>query len=348
VEVCFLDVGQGSASVILLGQQRAILIDCGGRQSRTVLTLLQRYQISSIARLVVTHNHADHSAGAVDIRNAYRGRIDHVWLLYDAVLTSSQFWNRIREDVAAGHLSDEQIYRLERRQKPTQIYNADGVLLTVIAPSMMTNVLATQAANPNATSGVLVLKHAGEKVVFAGDSTIWEWQAIIRQRFNRAVRCRLLTVPHHAGIVWEGKQAGETDAVFAARIRADLDWLYRDAINAEYGIVSLGTTNNHGHPRTEVIDAFRRNGGTIFCTQMTDQCDPDLESQRRRALPIVLPSRSVSSPPAKKRRGGNVACGSTLLVEITANGIDLQRLRDHQTAVDRVPLVTGTRPICRR
>ena len=348
MELCFVDVAQGSASVILLGGGRAIVIDCGGMQARTVISLLNRFRVSTITRLIVTHNHADHSGGAVALLTAYQNRVDEIWMVYDTVLDHSVFWQRIDEDVTAGRLTEEQIFRLEYRNGPTEIYRGEGMLLAAVAPSMIGNLRAVRDANPNATSGVLVLKRDGRQVVFSGDSTIPEWQAI-RQRLGRPIKCLLLTVPHHAGKVWEEQRPGETDADFTARVRAELDWLYTDAVNAEVGVVSVGTSNSYRHPRPEVLDAFRRSGGTVFCTQMTSRCDRDLETQRRRALPLLLPSRS-STATQRTGRGvsKNVACGGTLVVEFVAGVVTILRLAEHQAAVSRVPHVAGQRPLCRR
>jgi glyoxylase-like metal-dependent hydrolase (beta-lactamase superfamily II) len=83
LEVCFVDVGQGSSNLILLGRKRAIVIDAGGRHSGTVIRLLQHFQIESLARLIVTHNYDDHSRGAANLLTAYSWRIEEVWCLHD-------------------------------------------------------------------------------------------------------------------------------------------------------------------------------------------------------------------------------------------------------------------------
>jgi len=348
MEVCFVDVAQGSASVVLLGNGRAIVIDCGGRQARTVVSLLSHYRISTICRLVVTHNHADHSAGAVAILSAYQQRIEEVWMVFDTVLERSIFWARIQEELSAGRLTDNQIFRLEYRNEATQIYRKDGILLSVIAPSMAANVRALYAGNPNATSGVLVLKGHNKQVIFSGDSTISQWQRIHNLR-GRSIKCLLATIPHHAGKTWENQMTTENGATYAARIASELKWFYTEAVQADVGVVSTGTSNTFKHPRPEVLVAFRLSGGKIFCTQMTKQCDPDLEGQRRRALPIVLPSRS-SSQPQKTRKGAssNVACGGTLRVVFLPDSATIVRLQDHAATVDRVPLIAGQGPLCRR
>jgi competence protein ComEC len=348
VEVCFVDVAQGSASVVLLGGGRAILIDCGGRQARTVLSLLSRFRVTTIERLIVTHNHADHSAGAAMMLTAYRSRVEQIWMVFDSVLEDSLFWARVNEEIQQGHLVDTQVYRLEYRNVPTPVFRDTGILLQVIAPTMQMNIQGILNTNPNATSGVLILKLHNKQVVFASDSTIPQWQAI-RGILGRPIKCLLLTVPHHAGKVWEKQRPGEPSASFEARLQTELDWLYSIALRAEVGIVSAGTSNIYNHPRVEVLDALRHNGGQVFCTQMTNRCDPDLEAQRRRSLPITLPSRSSPLPEQTDRGASkNVACGGTLLVEFSAGDYLIHRFADHQAAVDRVPAIPGQRPMCRR
>jgi beta-lactamase superfamily II metal-dependent hydrolase len=81
LEVCFLDVGQGTSNVVLLGDRRAVVVDCGGAQAETVLALLGRFQIDTLTRLIASHSHDDHSRGAAAVLTAFQGRIDEVWML---------------------------------------------------------------------------------------------------------------------------------------------------------------------------------------------------------------------------------------------------------------------------
>ena len=66
--------------------------------------------------------------------------------------------------------------------------------------------VAAAVAQPITAFAYVVLKRDGKQVVFAGDSTIPEWHAIRRQR-GRSIECLLLTIPHHAGKVWENQPA---------------------------------------------------------------------------------------------------------------------------------------------
>lgn len=348
MEVFFADVAQGSAAVVLLGDRRALVIDCGGRQSRTVIELLSRLSVESIPRLVVSHNHDDHSAGAAALLTAFRSRVEQVWMLHDTVLVGSLFWKRVNEEVTGGRLRRDQLVRLERRNTPGLVYNHGGVRLAVLAPDLMANVAGVQAANPNATSGILVLQRGQQQIVFSGDSTISEWQVVHALR-PQPITCLLATVPHHGGKVWGDRRPGEDEAGYTARVGAELDWLYTSALRPRVGVISVGTTNSHKHPRPEVVDALRRNGTTPICTQMTRQCEPALEDQRRRALPLVYPGKST---PALDRndngRSRNVACAGTIVAEITVGRTIIHRLGEHQGVISDIPHVPGQGPLCRR
>lgn len=58
----------------MLGQRRAIVVDCGLRNDRLVLQFLQRSGIEFLERLIVSHSHDDHIGGAVSIMGAYQPR----------------------------------------------------------------------------------------------------------------------------------------------------------------------------------------------------------------------------------------------------------------------------------
>ncbi|HZZ78219.1 MAG TPA: MBL fold metallo-hydrolase, partial [Gemmataceae bacterium] len=133
MELCFADVGQGSSTIVLLGARRALVVDAGGKQALTVIRLLQHFQIESIERLIITHNHEDHSRGAAEVLTAFSKRIGQVWCVFDDVLLNSFFWRRLTEEVNLQRLRREQIMRLERDERPRSVFNDGDAFLDVIA-----------------------------------------------------------------------------------------------------------------------------------------------------------------------------------------------------------------------
>lgn len=344
MEVCFADVGQGSASIILLGQGRAILVDCGPRGGQTVVALLDYFRVKTIVRLIVTHNHADHSSGAIPVIDAFPGRVKQVWFLLDSSLEGSIFWSRIQEELQAGRIKDKDLYRLEYRNQPTTVYQDGDVELQVLSPNFVQNVQAMKESDPNATSGVLVLKKGRRtRVVFSGDSVISQWRSI-HERYGRKIRCDFLTVPHHGGVMWESRKDGETEPDYTTRLTADLEWLYSDVLEAHYAIFSVGTANTYNHPRKEVVEAIRRSRCVVFCTQMTGRCSTNLELQRQRSLPFDLPMQSSTSPRSTESgASSDVPCGGTLVVDFTSASIRSGWLAQHQ----RFVMGLQSNPLCR-
>jgi beta-lactamase superfamily II metal-dependent hydrolase len=182
LELCFVDVGQGTSNVILLGDRRAIVIDCGAAQAETVLAVLRRFHIDVISRLIISHSHDDHSRGAAAVLTAYQSRVEELWMLEDVRRPDSFFWQRVLEELREKRLDRQQLNRLERGDRPKLIYRDERVLLSLIAPDCVTNFTAIDDQNPNFTSAVLILKRGKQQVLFAGDSTIAEWRDIRERR----------------------------------------------------------------------------------------------------------------------------------------------------------------------
>jgi competence protein ComEC len=334
VEAYFLDVSQGTSNVLLLGNRRAIVIDCG-KQARTLLQLLKHLQVEHLTRLVISHNDNDHAGGAPDLLIAYRKQIDQVCFLQDRPLERTTFWQRLKQERDAGHLVQGQVTRLECDHEPRSLYrdDAQGLDLKIYAPTFDENLRAQDARNTNATSAVLILCRGRSKVVFPGDSVINQWRRI-RQMSGGVVVCEILAVPHHAGIIWPHER--------------ELDWLYSEGVRPKFAVVSVGTSNTHHHPRREVIHALVRAGAKVLCTQITDQCCDRLESLRPGILPLVLPGQS--RPDSKQTRSGksrDMACAGTVMAEVHPDRVVIQRLENHQDAVNRLSQTAGGHPLCR-
>lgn len=63
MEVYLLDVGQGTCQILLLGNRRAIVVDCGVKSDRLPVQFLKRYGVEHVSRLIVSRSHGDQSAG---------------------------------------------------------------------------------------------------------------------------------------------------------------------------------------------------------------------------------------------------------------------------------------------
>jgi len=334
MEVYFVDIGRGTSCVILLGDNRAIVIDCG-KQSGVLLQLLKRFQVQELERLCVSHNHDDHVGGAVAVLTEYEGMIDRVCFLEDGKLLQTLFWRKVKQQIENGTLQTRQLVRLHCDDRPKMLYEERSRKLTlkIFSPRFIDNLQAKDENDANATSAVLVLTCGNRRVVFAGDSTIRQWKRIREER-SSPLACDILSVAHHAGIVWDDP--------------SELAWLYSEGVRPSNAVVSVATSNTDGHPRREVITNLIAAGAKVMCTQITTRCCDSLEPLRPGVVPIILPGRS--KPTRDLTGSGNsrdVACAGTVVAEIMNDRLLIRRISDHQAAVDRLTTHPGGHPLCR-
>ncbi len=338
-ECCFLDVGQGTCSIILLGNSQGIVLDCGPRGLTPVLAL-KRFGVQEIVALVLSHNDSDHCAGAAQIIQSFPRRIQQVYFLEDRPARDTRLLSLIRRELDDGNLATEP-RRLEAKSpRQGKLLHSDrkkGLSLHVLFPWMLANIDAREKAGPNKTSAVLVLQCRDRRVLFGGDLPIEGWEQIRRAR-RAPLACDVLAVPHHGGALASGSQSYEKHQS-----------LYREAIRCDTAVISVGTRNQPGHPLPDHIRAIRDSGSAILCTQITRHCCDDLDQLRpgvvRPQLPgASLPTRSQSSSGWSR----HVACCGSIVVAVGPDLIRVERLNEYRMAIDNLAAANGGHPLCRR
>ena len=336
MEVYFLDVGQATCQILLLGGRRAIVVDCGTRNDRLALQFLKRFGVEYITRLILSHSHNDHIGGATGILGEYQDRIEQICFVQDDLFLGSHFWARISELLKTGVMAKQQLIRLERTARPQVIWSdaVSQAKLCTHSPCPAENLLAQEAEQSNPTSAVLFLDCGPHRIVFAADSEITQWKEI-SSRVGHTIRCNVLAVPHHAG---RSHQSPE-----------ELQWLFTQAIRPEVAVISVGTSNTHDHPREDVIEAIRAVHTTILCTQITRKCCANLEALRPGVLrPVKLLGRSSTKRDLTPRgHSRNVACVGTVLVHVTPTTLVVDGIDQHQKAVDQLADKPYGYPLCR-
>ena len=220
--------------------------------------------------------------------------IDQICFLKDGKLYHTEFWDKVKKQIKDKTLTREHFRLLHCDDEPSMLFEDSSLDMTlkILAPNFLDNLQAEDEGDPNATSGVLLLRVQGKAFVFAGDCNDSSVASHPRAK-RESHHLRGLSIPHHAGIIW-------TKA-------SDLAWLYSDGVVPRFGIVSVSSNNRDRHPREEVITGLTGVGATILCTQITTKCSLNLESLRpgaapRLARPIKGGEGRQSSQRAKPER----------------------------------------------
>jgi len=334
---CYLlDVGQGTSQIIYLGSGRAIVIDAGP-SSAVPLEFLNRY-VTTIVAMIISHNDHDHLGGARLIMEQYGSSMGSLFILEDRPIekTASKSWEEVLK--LAEKLRRERnlhVERLESHADPKPIYEdaASGLTLDLLYPEFMENIMARRTGDANATCGVLVLNCGHRRVLFSGDATITAWEKI-RERLGVAINCDVMTVPHHGGIIWDSDDA---------RGRKELEWLYSEAIRADYAVISVGTHNTYDHPKKSVVEVLRSDpahASRVLCTQITGRCCKADDTATLSALEVLR-----SLPKAGGSRG--IPCAGTVVVYINRSEVLVDGLQGHDAWVEKLKGNSIGSPLCR-
>jgi glyoxylase-like metal-dependent hydrolase (beta-lactamase superfamily II) len=356
-ECYFLDVGQGAAQVVDLGDDSAIVIDCGPSYHVLGNLLQRRLKIGRIAALVLSHNHSDHVGGVVGLVRQYRKAIDRIYFLQDQSaqrMESLPYFAFLRSEFESGNIPAPipLIRHSEHMWLYPQVNPQNTVGLELLFPNVFQNIAAQASGSQNRTCGVLLLRCGSRRVLFPGDAEIDAWRAIHKARANVPLECDVIAIPHHGGQIVRHRRPGEKYDDLHADILPDLEWLYRQAIKTPVAIVSAGTSNIYPdqHPLPPQIEAVGSRGRCrILCTQITSRCSDDLERLRPGVLePQSLPCQSQPSATlTSSGQSRDVACAGTILVQIGPDDVQVLREQDHTQAIDTKLNTSADHPLCR-
>jgi competence protein ComEC len=363
----FLDVGQGASAVILYGKRRGIVVDCASAENGFVPSQVVNVFVDDLEHVLITHNHDDHAGGVKQILDnfvfgrAMRPLPPSVWMLHDAGSYRKVLYDyfqdirrqlgreRIDRGFAQRFVEPNGLTRRQGRQGQLihPILNASGLRLDCLWPSIRGAGEAYDSNDPNRSSGVAMLSCGNHRVVFGGDATIHAWREIHNNVFGgKTLECEALVLPHHGGLLRKPSHSED-----------DLRFLFEEVIHPRFAIVSVGSTNSHGHPRREVLRWAKKCGATIACTQITPQCSRRFELVR---AGVTEPTKFAASYAGDE----DSACAASMTLvlneasEARWGGIsgqvsnaprvcNWQGPESHQNAIDKRRGQPGWEPCCR-
>ncbi len=227
LQVHFIDVGQGDATLIITPNRRAILVDAGGALGvqndfdvgeRVVVPYLRHVGVNPIDWLILTHNHQDHAGGAAAVA-AFVG-------VRQALLHQEQ-------PVPSAILRLQQAMQFRNLHSPDELaeIELDGVRMQLLQAGD-----ADANASENGRSTVVRLIYGRHQFLLTGDLEGESEKKLMQQSQLTAT---VLKVGHHGG-------------------RKSSQAAFLQQVAPQYAVVSVGADNRFGHPAQETLQRIRQ------------------------------------------------------------------------------------------
>ena len=234
LEIAFLDVGQGDASLIKTPFGQNILID-GGADYKVIEELEKELQWwdRAIDLMILTHPHDDHVAGLIFVLERYNVKK----ILYTGVVHSAPAYLEWLKIVKAKNVP------LAIIDRPQKIIFGDNCFFDIIYPRQ--SLLGKNVSNLNNSSIIAELDCENKTVLFMGDAEIEVEEELIKTGDLRSVE--ILKVGHHGSNTSSHQE-------------------FLEMVNPQKAIISSGKNNKFGHPSLRIIKRLERFGAEVLRT----------------------------------------------------------------------------------
>ena len=233
LEVHFIDVGQGDATLIKKGD-RAMLIDGGDYLSDTLLVnYLKAKGITKLDYIIATHPHMDHIGGLDSVVKTFE--VDKV-IMPDASQETPTYMS------FASALALREL--VQERPTGGESFGLGNSTFTLLAPN------SSSYDDLNDHSIVLKLTDGVNDFLFAGDATALSESEMLL-RFRGQLAAEVLKISHH----------GSDDA-------SSQNFL--NAVSPKYAVISVGAGNDYGLPSQIVLNRLASMNVKLYRTDLLD------------------------------------------------------------------------------
>ena len=312
----FLDVAQGDSTVVVLPDGGGLLVDCPAGSAPVVVDQLESAQVTRLNLVVISHSDLDHAGGIVDTIRGFRGETVELAFFPDRVRNPSPQADR-KYRLLLQNLADlvRQGVKLWEPEAGQVIQYGD-VTLSVLHPAQADRLDALSQSNPNNSSITLRVDYAGARILLPADLQRQGWQWMVERAAD--LKADVFKFPHH-GAWYDGEP-------LLSKILGLVD--------PSVVIISVGSTNNYGHPSMETLKLLRslHIGVRFLCTQATNQChgEPESIAEQARAL---LPPENHGGHSFRNQRCS--PCAGTITVRLCTSGITTSpTLEQHNRVID--------------
>lgn len=236
LEVSFFDVGQGDAIFIESKDGTQILID-GGQPNKILPNLggTMPFFDRFIDIVVLTHPHADHVSGLLEVLERYKVGM-------------------VVESGVDYHTAEAKIFRELVKEKgiksivvdhSTKLNFENGAVLRFIYPEESFEGMVLKNVHDSALVGELDFE--GRKILLMSDAEKNVEKRLVAE--GKAGDVDVLKIGHH------GSKTSSNDFFLAV-------------VKPEYVVISAGARNRYGHPAQEVLSRLAAAGAQIFRTDL--------------------------------------------------------------------------------
>jgi len=241
LHVTICDVGQGDAVVMRTPDQRVILFD--GGPDKKVLGCLNRampYWERHIDLMILSHPHADHLNGLVDVLRVYSVR----QFATEELDNTSDGYKALEQAVKKEGLVWQILYQGDR------IKISHDISLNVIWPTReyISTITGDGAVVYEEVSSLeLLLSYKDFRLLLTGDSQHEHLEEALRMYPAELSNITVLQEPHH------GSRTGITPEII-------------QAFSPQLVTISVGAKNTYGHPASNVISILQDAGVLVVRT----------------------------------------------------------------------------------
>lgn len=227
LEVHFLDVGQGDATLIKCGSS-AMLIDTSTDDKGTAIqNYLKKQDVSKLEYLILTHPDADHIGSAdviitkFDIDNVFMSDFTKDNKTYNGVLDALKYKNLKWKTPEVG-----------------SEYSLSDATFRIIGP-------VKKYDEPNNSSIAIILTHGSNTFLFTGDAEEDAEKDLVNSGYLKDID--VYHVGHHGS-----KSSSSTS--------------FMDVILPQWAVISCGENNSYGHPHAQTLNTLRGMGISVYRT----------------------------------------------------------------------------------
>jgi len=244
LHVVICDAGQGDAIFIRTPQGSDVLID-GGPDSKVLSCLSSHMPFwdRTIEIMFLTHPHADHLTGLIDVVKRYRV----LSFVTEEISGTSSIYEELMRQLEEHNVPERFLYQGDR------FAFKDGVVLKTLWPTegwVSKNSTDKASLDANSLSVIELLTYKNFKALFTGDA-----QAQALEKVDLMVgEVDVLKVPHH------GSKTG---------LNQDVLEILKPKISA----ISVGAKNRYGHPDPFVLDLLNQTGTKTLRTDQVGEIE---------------------------------------------------------------------------